>query len=151
MSFSNATRLVTGVLVGCLGAAMPAVAAEPDGAPTVEQFQRAVQKFPYVAPPERATMILAGLARVKHCANKATVRSLLGEPDFGRASRDAKGPGDTWIGSSWVYYLSKMDAGSNRSDSRVEVFFDTANRAIWIVPSRVEGAREIGAFGDRCG
>ena len=144
-------RLVTGVLVGCLGAAMLAVAAEPDGAPTVEQFQRAVHKFPYVAPPQRAAMILAGLARVKHCANKAAVRSLFGEPDFGRAPRDAKGPGDKWIGSSWVYYLSKMGAGTNRSDSRVEVFFDTANRAIWIVPSRVEGAREIGAFGDRCG
>ncbi|MEO8674247.1 MAG: hypothetical protein ABI569_01635 [Casimicrobiaceae bacterium] len=108
-------------------------------------------RFPYIAPPERAATIRAGLAHLKRCANKAAVRSLLGEPDFGRATRAAKGPGDKWIGSSWVYYLSKKDSGANRSDSRVEIFFDTGERAIWIAPSHVEGVREIGAFGDRCG
>jgi len=144
-------RISACALVCCLGAALPVVAAETDGAPTPEQFHRTVQKFPYIAPPERAAMIRAGLAKVKHCANKATVRSLLGEPDFGRTSRGPKGPGEQWIGSSWVYYLSKMDSGTNRNDSRAEIFFDTGDRAVWIVPTRIEGAREIGAFGERCG
>ena len=81
---------------------------------------------------------------------KREVEATLGKPDFSRSMFGPKGPGEKWLGFSWTYYLAKTGSTTNSKDPGIEVFFDTSDRAHWIVPTGIEGAREIGAPARPC-
>ena len=82
--------------------------------------------------------------------SKSEIHALLGAPDFSQLDFGPKGPNEKWLGSSWMYYLSKRGPGVNLNDPRVEIFFDTNDRAQWIVPGGIKGAQEIGSVNERC-
>ena len=141
--------LVATVVGGCRED--PSFLPEPvnDGTPTARAFVEAIQEYPYEASPERAARIVAGLAEAKLCMSKAEIRSLLGQPDYGRLMSGPKGPNQEWLGTSWTYYLSKRDTTTNLNDPSVHVFFDTADRAHWIA-TNIEGAGGRGAVDAGC-
>jgi hypothetical protein len=122
----------------------------PDGTATQEQFEKKISKYPYLASSEKAEKMTAGLKRILRCMNKKQIRSLLGEPDYGNELYGPKGLNAKWIGSGWTYYLTKRADNFNTNDIAVHVFFDQTERASWIVPSHINGAREFGAPGGKC-
>jgi hypothetical protein len=121
-----------------------------DGMPSYEEFEKKISLYPYRAEAERAAKIKSGIAALKVCMGKEQVQSKIGVPDYSRASYGPKGPSEKWLGSSWTYYLAKQSSLVNTNDSTVEVFFDTKNRAHWIVPHHIDGAHEIGAVSVKC-
>ena len=121
-----------------------------DGMPTYEVFQKTIGQYPYHAKTERKAKIISGIAALKVCMDKKQIQSLIGAPDYSRVSYGPKGPGEKWLGTSWKYYLTKQSSLVNSNDSAVEVFFDTNNRAHWIVPRHIDGASEIGAVSGKC-
>jgi len=122
----------------------------PDGMPTYQQFENKVRLYPYQASPERAQKIRAGSGQLQNCMNKQQVSALLGLPDFSQLSYGPKGPREKWLGSTWVYYLAKQNSSTNLNDPNIEIFFDTTDRAQWIVPSHIKGARELGSPKHQC-
>jgi hypothetical protein len=139
-------------LAFALCVAVSSVAAQPslDGIQSYEAFAQAVTKYPYSASPERVARIKAGLSRVTRCMAKSTIQSLLGAPDYGDLNVGPKGPGERWLGSTWVYYISKHDRGVNENDVSLQIFFDTRDRAHRIVPAHIEGAKVTGALRETC-
>ena len=124
--------------------------AEPDAGPkhgrnTYEEFKATIRSFPYTAPRERRDRIVRGYSELEIGMTKEQVARVIGEPDYSVLGYGPKGPDMKWKGSSWVYYLSKREDLANSHDPVVRVFFDTENRAVWIVPSNVEGLREKGS------
>lgn len=121
-----------------------------DGMPTFQEFDARIKEYPYVAPDERSTKILAGLPKLERCMNKASIEALLGMPDFSELNYGPKGPGEHWLGSSWTYYLSKRSTLVNENDPCIQIFFDTGGHVSWIVPRNIKGAHEIGGVGEKC-
>ena len=121
-----------------------------DGMPTYEEFEKTIAQYPHHAKSERKTKIISGIAALKVCMDKIQVQSLIGAPDYSSTSYGPKGPGEKWLGTSWMYYLTKQSSLVNTNDSTVEVFFDTKNRAHWIVPHHVDGGHEVGAVSVKC-
>ena len=115
-----------------------------DGKRSYADFKQAVGSFPYTAPEERQSRIRKGYAQLAVGATKEQVASALGEPDYSQNnfSKDGK---PKWLGSSWLYYLSKRSDGANSFDPVVHVFFGTDGRATWIVPSNIDGLNEMGS------
>jgi hypothetical protein len=134
----------------CLAATGPDPTAIPDGMQTYNDFEKNIAQYPFIASQERRTRIIAGLKKVELCMKKEQILKLLGPPDFSDINYGPKGPGEKWIGSSWMYYISKQSELVNLNDPRVEVFFDTNDRAHWIAPSHIEGAHELGKAGKKC-
>jgi hypothetical protein len=122
----------------------------PDGIPTYQQFEKRVRPYPYLAPPERAQQILSGSSQLRSCLTKQQVSALLGPPDFSQLSYGPKGPGEKWLGSHWMYYLAKRSRSTNLNDPNMEIFFDTSDRAQWVVPTHIEGANELGGPKQQC-
>jgi len=121
-----------------------------DGMPTYEEFERNIGDYPYRAKSERVAKIISGIPALTECMDKNQIQSLIGTPDYSSSSYGPKGPGEKWLGTSWMYYLTKQSSLVNTNDSTVEVFFDTKNRAHWIVPHHVDGGHEIGAVSAKC-
>lgn len=140
--------IVFGLVMLAISCQKPSTKSEPqpvpDGMPTAEKFEKGIKQYPYSAPPERIAKITTGLTKVERDMTKQQILNLLGQPDYSRLDYGPKGPGEKWLGSSWVYWLSKRDNGINMNDPCVHVFFDTKDRADWIVPSNIHGAHEIG-------
>jgi hypothetical protein len=118
--------------------------------PTYDEFESKIHLYPYHAKPERSGKIISGLASLKVCMNKMQIHPLLGKPDYTRINYGPKGPGEKLLGSSWMYYLSKKSDLVNINDSTVEVFFDTNDRAYWVIPHHIDGALEIGGVREKC-
>ena len=123
---------------------------QSDGMPTYQDFENKIQQYPYSASPERVRQIVGGIFKVTGCMTKAQIEVLLGQPDYSQLDYGPKGPGEKWLGSHWMYYISKRNSGTNLYDPSVEVFFDTSGRAHWIIPSHINGAQEIGTAGEKC-
>ena len=138
-------------LAVCLLASSESIA-QPvaDGMPSYEEFEKKISQYPYRAKVERVSKIKSGIAALKVCMDKEQVQAQIGVPDYSRASYGPKGPSEKWLGSSWTYYLTKQSSLVNTNDSTVVVFFDTKNRAHWIVPHHVDGGHEIGAVSVKC-
>lgn len=81
---------------------------------------------------------------------KDEISALLGAPDFSEIGYGPKGPNARWNGLWWMYFVSKQSDLSNMKDPAVEIFFDTTDRAHWIVPHGIEGASEIGSVEVAC-
>jgi hypothetical protein len=122
----------------------------PDGTTAQEQFEKAVSKYPYIAPAERMVKVKNGLKHVVRCMTKKQIRSLLGEPDYGEESYGPKGLNSKWIGSSWTFYLTKRADSVNTNDAVVQIFFDRNERASWVVPSHIENTQVLGDPGGKC-
>ncbi|GLQ87138.1 hypothetical protein GCM10007898_07040 [Dyella flagellata] len=116
-----------------------------DAYPDARAFLSSIKRYPYVASMERAARITAGAKELRRCMTKGEVGASLGAPDYAEVSYGPKGPNARWLGSSWVFYISKRSDDVNLNDPRLEVFFDTANRAQWIVPAGIEGVNVLGA------
>jgi hypothetical protein len=143
--------LIAACWVLCSGSSvLPDPKPQGDGMPTYQEFENKIGRYPYSASPERVRRIVAGISKVTHCMTKAQIRALLGEPEYSRLDYGPKGPGEKWLGSDWTFYISKRDSGANLNDPRVEIFFDTHDRAHWIAPTRIEAAHEIGGPSSRC-
>jgi len=134
----------------CWSASVPDTRAIPDGMQSYNDFEKKITRYPYIASKERSDKIVAGLKKVEVCMNKKQIMQLLGPPDYSQINYGPKGPGEKWLGSSWMYFLSKESELVNRNDPSVSVSFDTKDRAQWIAPSNVEGAYEIGTPGKEC-
>jgi len=147
----QSARLFVAAFALCCGAASRAlVQPVPDGMPTYAQFEQTIQGYPYHASGERAAKVRSGLAAMKRCIEKSKVQALLGVPDFSQLAFGPKGPGDKWLGSSWVYYLSKQSRLTNENDSSVTVYFDTNGLCHWVAPRHIDGAKEIGSVSEKC-
>ncbi len=116
-----------------------------DGMPRYEDFEKRAGSFPYRAPAERVRKVSDGAKLLRLCMTKTEIEAVLGKPDFSQSMFGPKGPNPKWLGFSWVYYLAKRGSTTNVNDPGIQVFFDTSDRAHWIVPTGIEGAREIGA------
>jgi len=125
--------------------AEPPAGPKHDGRNTYEEFNSTIRSFPYTAPRERRDRIVRGHSTLEIGMTKEQVARVIGEPDYSVLGYGPKAPDMKWKGSSWVYYLSKREDLANSHDPVVRVFFDTENRAVWIVPSNVEGLREKGS------
>jgi hypothetical protein len=94
---------------------------------------------------------MEGLKSIRQCMSNTEVQALLGRPDFSQSGFGPKGPNEQWLGFSWKCYLAKKDADiTNSNDPSVQVFFDTSDRAIWIVPIQIAGEEELGAYNALC-
>lgn len=108
-------------------------------------FVSGIRSYPYTAPAERRARIAEGAKLLHWCMTKDEVSRLLGAPDYSEINYGPKGPGERWLGSSWMFYISMQSDKVNLKDPRVEILFDTTDRAHWLAPTGIEGANEIGA------
>jgi hypothetical protein len=145
-SLTFVTFVAVCLLVFLEGFAQPVA----DGMQTYEEFERKITQYPYHAKPKRMAKIISGIVKLRICMDKQQIQSLLGSPDYSRTLYGPKGPGEKWLGTSWMYFLTQESDLVNTNDSTVEVFFDTKNRAHWIVPQQIKEAREIGSFNAKC-
>ncbi len=150
MNMRIASLLCVTILVAPSTQAQAPLGPASDGRPTFADFEKRVGGYPYKASPERTAAIKKGLPLLKKCMTKTEVDSLLGAPDFSQSNFGPKGPGEKWLGFGWTYYLAKRAETTNLNDPRVEIFFDTSDRAHWIVPSHIDGSHEIGAPNEKC-
>lgn len=136
--------LAVALLVGCGHPQDPATIPR-DSYPDGRAFERSIKQYPYKATTERAARIIAGVKKLHRCMTKDEVSALLGAPDFSEIAYGPKGPNARWQGSWWMFFVSKRSHMMNMQDPMVEVFYDTTDRAHWIVAHGIEGASEIGS------
>ena len=141
--------LAAALLAGCGHPQDPATIPR-DSYPDGRAFESSIRQYPYKAPPERAKRIMDGLKELHRCMTKDEVSTLLGAPDISEISYGPKGPNPRWLGSWWIFFVSKQSDLMNMNDPMIEIFFDTTDRAHWVVPHGIEGASEIGSVEVAC-
>lgn len=129
----------------CAKADEPELVPRLDGKRTYEDFKASIRSFPYTASPERRDRLVAGYSKVDVGMTKEDIARVIGDPDYSELGYGPKGPNMKWQGSSWMYYLSKRGDLVNILDPSVQIFFDREDRAVWIVPSNIEGLAAKGS------
>ena len=113
-----------------------------DGKATYEQF---VQKnsFPHTISEQRKMLILDKYNKLQIGMTKQDVSSLIGDPDFSTYLYTKEYPGE-YLGTHWTYYFKKINPNLTnlKLDLSVNVFFDTADKAHWIVADNIESLAE---------
>lgn len=147
----RATVLVlAAILVRCERHSQDQKTVPHDSYPDAKTFEESIKRYPYVASTARVARITKGTKELQRCMTKQEISALLGPPDASQTDYGPKGPNAWWLGSNWVFYVSKRSDMVNLEDPRVEIFFDTKDRATWIVPTGIVGAREIGFVNVGC-
>ena len=136
---------LAGFLLASCGRSPDQATIPRDSYPDERAFNSGIKQYPYKATAERVKRIVDGVPSLESCMTKEEVHALLGAPDYSDVSYGPKGPHAHWLGSVWMFYISKQSDGGNVKDPRVEVFFDTTDRAKWIVPTGIAGTHEIGS------
>ncbi|BDU22563.1 hypothetical protein [Dyella sp. GSA-30] len=142
--------LVAVLVAGCGDGPQDLSAIPRDPYPNANSFFNDIKDHPYKVSAERVARIIEGVKNVHRCMTKEEVSRLLGAPDYSDISYGPKGPNEKWLGSRWMFYASMQSDAGNMKAPRVEVFFDTTDRAHWIVPTGIEGANEIGTASVVC-
>lgn len=137
--------LVAVLVAGCNGRWQDPATVPHNSYPSYQVFVSGIRSYPYIAPAERRARIAEGAKLLHWCMTKDEVSRLLGAPDYSEINYGPKGPGERWLGSSWMFYISMQSDKVNLKNPRVEIFFDTTDRAHWLAPTGIEGANEIGA------
>ena len=124
----------------------PTVTPKSDGKQTYEEFAAAIKSYPYEAPQARKDRIVKNYPKLELGMTKDQIAELIGEPDFSQFgyAKGPKGPREKWLGSYWMYYFRQRNNGFNVYDPCLEIFFDTNDRAHWIVPENIDGLKEKG-------
>lgn len=144
MRRSGPVALLLGLLIttASCGGSEPQTVATRDGKRSYQEFRATIATFPYTASRERRGRTVEGYSRLRVGMTKEEVSVAIGEPDYSQLTA-SKSPGPGWTGSVWMYYLSMRSDGANTSDAVVHVFFDREDRAVWIVPSNIDGLHEM--------
>lgn len=133
------------LVAGCGGRRQDSTTVPHDSYPSYQAFVSGIKSYPYIASAERRARINEGAKLLRRCMTKDEVSGLLGAPDHSEIDFGPKGPNERWLGSNWVFYISMQSDMVSLKDPRIEIFFDTTDRAHWLVPTGIEGASEIGA------
>lgn len=136
---------IAALLTSCGSGPQDSTTIPHDSYPNSKAFLEGIKHYPYTASADRVSQITVGSRALHRCMTKDEIRALLGPPDYSDVAYGPKGPNARWLGYFWMYYISKRSDMVNLNDPRIEVFFDTTDRAHWIVPDGIEEASEIGA------
>jgi outer membrane protein assembly factor BamE (lipoprotein component of BamABCDE complex) len=100
--------------------------------------------FPYTAPLKRQQHLKKNYSQLSVGLTQSEVEAALGSPDWiEELYSKSKSPG--FLGWSWVYVFEKPDPRLTnlKKDKTIQIVFDPAGRARWIV-SNLEGLAGIG-------
>ena len=118
-------RFSARVILFAVAGVMSASAADaPYTPPTSAAFVKSIRSYPFVATPARREKIRAGVPRISRCMPAATVRQLIGDPDFGLVAFKEGTHGRVPAKKLWHYILDKKAAAETEPGSRITVWFD---------------------------
>ena len=107
---------------------------------TYEHFIETADEFTYQTDEDRVSLIVASYPDLAIGMGPNEVAGILGVPDVSQRAYGPKGPGETFIGWSWDYYLSNTTRA-------ISIFFNSDAYVNWIIPN-IEGLEEKGGHVD---
>lgn len=110
-------------------------------------FIKGVKTFPYEATAEKRKRVTEGFSNVSLGISKRQVKELLGAPDDEFFSYDTTKV-KIYLGSSWSYYLRRLEAekGNAQSDQTVSFYFDPNEKLYWAHPMNIDSLKDKGAL-----
>ena len=118
--------LSLGSFIGCSRPSLTQPPSPSPGMPTYTDFMAANPGPAYSALEARRSTLIREVDRIQVGMTMKEVSTILGTPDYSRSNFGPKGPGEHFLGWSWMYYITKPDMRlvNEIKDKCVHVFFN---------------------------
>lgn len=138
--------LVIILLIGCTGEDSFHVTREGTDY-SFTTFIKSINNFPYEASKSKQGEVRTGYKSLSIGMDKKDVLEMLGEPDAESLYYDSVKGQETFLNSSWGYYLHRheRELANEKFDRAVFIYFDVNEKMFWALPTNIESLAEIGS------